>query len=98
MGGRQGTARIVSLNVGQPRPLAFRGGSIASGIVKLPVDRPLWLGPTGLDGDGQADLRVHGGPDKAVCVYPTEHLPYWSERLGRPFAPGAFGENFSVAW
>jgi MOSC domain-containing protein YiiM len=54
------------------------------------------LGPTGLAGDVQADLRVHGGPDKAVCVYPTEHLAHWSERLGRRLAPGAFGENFSL--
>jgi MOSC domain-containing protein YiiM len=60
------------------------------------VDVPLRLGLTGLEGDAQADLRVHGGPDKAVCVYPTEHLAPWSERLGRRLAPAAFGENFSV--
>src|ERR671939_657842 len=91
------TVRIVSLNVGQPQPLAFRGGTIPSGIMKQPVDGPVRLGPTGLAGDAQANLQVHGGPDKAVCVYPTEHLPYWSERLGRRLVPAAFGENFSVA-
>ena len=89
-------ARIVSLNVGQPRPMAFRQGSVLTGSFKEPVAEPVRLGPTGLAGDAQADLKVHGGPDKAVCVYPTEHLPHWSERLGRPMEPGAFGENFSV--
>jgi MOSC domain-containing protein YiiM len=91
------TARLVSLNVGQPAPLAFGGGAVASAIRKQPVSGPVRLGPTGLAGDAQADLRVHGGPDKAVCVYPTEHLPYWSERLGRRLEPAAFGENFSMA-
>ncbi len=90
------TARLVSLNVGQPAPLAFRGGTVASAIRKQPAAGPLELGPLGLAGDAQADLHVHGGPDKAVCIYPTEHLAYWSERLGRAFAPAAFGENFSV--
>jgi MOSC domain-containing protein YiiM len=88
--------RIVSLNVGQPQPLKFREGTVLTGSFKTPVVGPVRLGPTGLAGDVQADLRVHGGPDKAVCVYPTEHLPHWSERLGRRLVPGAFGENFSI--
>jgi MOSC domain-containing protein YiiM len=91
------TAHLVSLNVGQPAPLAFRGGTVASAIRKQPVAGALRLGSTGLAGDAQADLRVHGGPDKAVCVYPAEHLAYWSARLGRRLEPAAFGENFSVA-
>src|SRR5919206_1339271 len=91
------TARIVSLNVGQPAPLAFRGGTVPSAIKKQPVAGPVRLGPLGLEGDAQANLQVHGGPDKAVCVYPSEHLAHWSERLGRPVQMGAFGENFSVA-
>ena len=89
--------QLVSLNVAQPAPLAFRGGTVPSAIRKQPVAGPLRLGPMGLAGDAQADLLVHGGPDKAVCVYPTEHLPHWSERLGRRLEPAAFGENFSVA-
>jgi MOSC domain-containing protein YiiM len=89
--------RIVALNVGQPRPMPYHGGTVLTASFKEPVAGPVWLGPTGLAGDAQADLTVHGGPDKAVCVYPTEHLPYWAERLGRPLAPGAFGENFSLA-
>ena len=93
--------RIVSLNVGQPQPLAFRGGMVLTGSFKRPVAGPVRLGPTRPRGDVQADLRVHGGPDKAVCVYPTEHLPLWSERLGRRLEPGAFGENLqtsSTSW
>ncbi|HEY7061883.1 MAG TPA: MOSC domain-containing protein [Chloroflexota bacterium] len=89
-------AELVSLNVAQPAPLAFRGGTIPSAIRKQPAAGPLRLAPTGLAGDAQANLLVHGGPDKAVCVYPTEHLPYWGERLGRRLAPAAFGENFST--
>lgn len=92
------SASLISLNVGQPRPLAYRGKHVQSGFRKSPVQaaEALWLGETGLEGDAQADLKNHGGPDKAVCVYPLEHYPYWSARLGRSLKPGAFGENFST--
>lgn len=89
-------ARLLSLNVGKPKPLPYRGKSVPSSFVKTPVSGALWLLETGLDGDGQADLRNHGGPEKAVCVYPQEHYPYWEARLGRPLQPAAFGENFST--
>ena len=89
-------ARLVSLNVGEPKPLAYRGKHVQSGFCKSPEPGGLWLGETGLEGDGQADLENHGGPEKAVCVYPLEHYPYWQERLERPLEPGAFGENFST--
>lgn len=89
-------ARLVSLNVGEPKPLAYRGKHVQSGFRKSPEPGGLWLGETGLEGDGQADLENHGGPEKAVCVYPLEHYPYWQERLERPLEPGAFGENFST--
>jgi MOSC domain-containing protein YiiM len=88
---------VISCNVGLPAPLRTADREVSSGIRKRPVDGPLLVGPDGCAGDGQADLENHAGPDKAVCVYATEHLPYWSTRLGHPFAPGAFGENFSVA-
>ncbi len=88
--------RLVSLNVGRPRPLAYRGRHVPSGFRKSPVSGPVRLGRTNLEGDAQADLRNHGGPDKAVCVYPLEHYPYWDERLGRRLGVGAFGENFST--
>jgi MOSC domain-containing protein YiiM len=82
-----------------------------SAIHKLPVDGGVWLGYKGLLGDAQADLKVHGGPDKAVNVYASEHYPFWEaelcveavppdERPGPPRADfarwGAFGENFTV--
>jgi MOSC domain-containing protein YiiM len=90
-------ARLVSLNVGEPALLALpSGGTVSTAIGKTPVSGPLHLGELGLDGDVQADRRNHGGPDKAVCVYPLEHYPHWSEQLGRVLEPGAFGENFST--
>lgn len=91
------SARVVSLNVGLPRPLAHGKGSVRSGIFKAPVRGALRLGENGLEGDAQADTEHHGGPDKAVCVYCVEHLPYWRERLGPGMEPGAFGENLSTA-
>ena len=89
-------ASLVSLNVGLPAPLAYRGKHVQSGFRKSPVGGSLWLSKTGLAGDGQADLKNHGGPEKAVCVYPLEHHPYWEERLDRRLGPAAFGENFST--
>ncbi len=87
---------LASLNVGKPKPLERRGRPIPSAIFKTPVEVAVRLSETGLEGDEQADLRVHGGPDKVVCAYCVENLPYWSKVLGNCLAPGAFGENFSV--
>ena len=92
----QTKGHIASLNVGKPAPLVYRGKTVPSGFRKAPVSRPVWLGETNLEGDGQADLKNHGGPDKAVCVYPLEHYPYWEGRLERRLEAGAFGENFST--
>jgi MOSC domain-containing protein YiiM len=69
-----------------------------SGFHKQAVEGPVRLGLLGLDGDAQADRVHHGGPDKAVCAYPSEHFPYWRAELGFPeIGPGAFGENFTLA-
>lgn len=87
---------LLSLNVGRSKPLERRGRFVSSAIFKTPVEGDMWLSQTGLEGDEQADLRVHGGPDKAVCVYSVENLPRWSEILGASLSSGAFGENFSV--
>lgn len=94
---------IVSINIGRPEARGFDGADDpfdqpwTTGIFKSPVERPVALTPTGFDGDGQADLSVHGGPDKAVCVYPADHYPAWGRALGRhPIAFGSFGENLSV--
>jgi MOSC domain-containing protein YiiM len=76
----------------------FRGQPIRSGIAKKPVtDEYLWLDRLNLEGDAQADLEVHGGPDKAVYAYPSEHLPAWSAELGQELGPAPFGENLSTA-
>lgn len=89
-------AHLQFLNVGKPQPLVYGKGTVESGIVKTPVATATWLGKTGLAGDGQADLKNHGGPDKAVCVYAYEHYPYWEEQLNRALPLAAFGENFST--
>ncbi|MWC28223.1 MOSC domain-containing protein [Paenibacillus sp. MMS18-CY102] len=88
---------IASVNVGMPAELAHGGKFVQSGIVKRPVAGAIHVSEQGLPGDGQADLVNHGGPDKAVCVYGTDHYPYWEERLGRSLSFGAFGENISLA-
>ena len=89
---------LVSVNVGRPRDLGrHRGRTVLSGIDKRPVAGPtLRLGATNLEGDEQADRRVHGGPDKAVYAYPSEHFPAWEREMGRPFGPGSFGENLTL--
>ena len=69
-----------------------------SGIIKRPVDTPVMLRTLNLDGDGQADLSVHGGAAKAVYAYPSEHYPYWHGELpGTELPWGSFGENFTTA-
>lgn len=88
---------VVSLNVGKVQPGQYRGKEQRSGIVKSGVDGAVALGELGLDGDEQADLVFHGGPDKAICVYSLAHYPHWEDVLGRKLPHGSFGENFSVA-
>jgi MOSC domain-containing protein YiiM len=89
--------KIVSVNVGRPRLLSWKGATFSTGIFKAPVSGRVMLRRTNLDGDRQADLSVHGGPDKAVYGYPSEHYAYWSKQLpGHDFPWGAFGENFTT--
>ncbi len=88
---------LISINVGLPREITHRGQAITTGIFKAPVAGPMWLGRLNLAGDGQADLRVHGGADKAVYAYPFEHYAFWAGELGRKdFSHGQFGENFTT--
>jgi MOSC domain-containing protein YiiM len=90
---------LAAVSVGVPTVLAtVRGDNVWSGIRKRPVDPSavLWLSTLNLSGDGQADLSVHGGPDKAVYAYPSEHLAPWSEELGEDLGPAPFGENLST--
>lgn len=89
--------RVVSVNVGLPREITWRGHTLSTAIFKEPAAGPLAVRGDNLAGDRQADLSVHGGPDKAVYAYPVEHYPYWCEWLGVAALPwGAFGENLST--
>lgn len=87
--------RVDSVNVGMPREVEWEGMTVLTGIFKEPVTKPVSLRKFNLAGDAQADLSVHGGPDKAVYAYPGEHYPDWEQRLGRQLQPGAFGENLT---
>ncbi|GAB2698973.1 MOSC domain-containing protein [Paenibacillus thermoaerophilus] len=89
--------RIVAVNVGKPAELRHQGKPVPSGICKSPVAQPVYLSCAGFEGDGQADLVNHGGPDKALCVYIWDHYPHWERVLGRCLEPGAFGENLTVS-
>ena len=82
-----------------PRKLDFHGKAWESAIFKAPVMERVHLERTNLDGDRQYNLKFHGGPDKAVCCFSTEHYPYWQKEfgMGDAFTYGAFGENFTVS-
>jgi MOSC domain-containing protein YiiM len=91
---------LAAVNVATPTLLAsVRGDRVYSGIGKQPVapTETLWLSSVNLAGDGQADLSVHGGVDKAVYAYPSEHLADWARDLGEELGPAPFGENLSTA-
>jgi MOSC domain-containing protein YiiM len=89
--------KIASLNVARPRLVVYKGKTINTGIFKQPVSGPVQLRTLNLDGDRQADLTVHGGPNKAVYGYPSEHYPFWQEELPGVDLPwGMFGENFTT--
>ncbi len=90
----------MAVSVSLPKLLGHsQGRPVLSGIAKEAVapDRILRLTATNLEGDAQADLSVHGGPDKAVYAYPSEHLGPWSAELGQDLGPAAFGENLTTA-
>lgn len=85
------------MNVGLPRDVTFGRRKMRSAILKSPVNGAISLARLGLEGDGQADPRFHGGPDKAAYLYPFEHYAYWAEVLSRKdLDPGAFGENLTT--
>lgn len=89
--------KVLSVQVGRPREVEWRGEAVNTGIFKLPVHGPVIVRYLDLDGDEQADLTVHGGRDKAVYVYPSEHYPLWRKELPElEFPYGAFGENLTV--
>jgi ferredoxin-NADP reductase/MOSC domain-containing protein YiiM len=89
--------RLLSVNVGLPRDVAWQGRTVHTGIWKAPVKGPCMVRRLNIDGDGQGDLAGHGGEHRAVLVYQTESYQYWQKQLGRiDFVYGQFGENFTV--
>ncbi|MBE1554039.1 MOSC domain-containing protein [Sporosarcina limicola] len=87
---------ILSLNVGKPKTANFNGKEVETGFYKESVSGHTHLAKLNFEGDGQADLKHHGGVDKAVCVYPYEHYSYWEQDLKRELPIAAFGENLTV--
>lgn len=91
--------KLLSVNVARPRIVMSKNGEpVSTAIFKEPVSGRVMLRTLNLDGDRQADLSVHGGPSKAVYLYPSEHYAYWQSELpemGLPY--GMFGENFTTA-
>jgi MOSC domain-containing protein YiiM len=88
---------LASIQVGRPRVITERDPWVTS-FFKVPVTGRVRLNTNNLDGDEQADLSVHGGPDKAICVYSADHFSAWSTTLhSANCGPGSFGENFSVS-
>jgi len=89
--------RLLSLNVGLPREVRFQGELVTTGIFKEPVSGRVQIRKLNIDGDKQADLKVHGGVDKAVYAYAREHYDYWRQELpGMSLPWGMFGENFTT--
>lgn len=90
-------AKLVSIQVGKPKKSAGRNGNIfESGIFKNKIDEPVYAKRLNLVGDAQSDLKNHGGIDKAVNVYPSEHYRYFMEEYSLELSGGAFGENFTT--
>ncbi|HWH70544.1 MAG TPA: MOSC domain-containing protein, partial [Candidatus Sulfotelmatobacter sp.] len=94
--------RLVSIQVGKPVTLGQADAanpddrSWTTGFFKASVTGPVYVGKTNLEGDGQADLKNHGGVDKAICAYSKDHWAYWETEFSLHLANGAFGENFTI--
>ncbi len=90
--------KLISINIGLPRIVMQKDAPVSTGIFKTSIAGRVMLRTLNLDGDRQADLSVHGGPTKAVYVYPSEHYDYWKKELPELELPwGMFGENFTTA-
>lgn len=89
--------QVVSVNTGLPSEVVWKGRKVLTGIFKKPVEGRIALRRLNIDGDRQADLSVHGGPDKAVYAYLVEHYDFWRSELGADTLPmGMFGENLTT--
>ena len=92
-----GTMKLLSINVGLPREIEWKEKTVRTSIFKEPVQGQVRVEQLNLEGDQQSDLSVHGGIDKAVYAYPSEHYPFWREELpGIDLPWGIFGENFTT--
>lgn len=89
--------RLVSVNVGRPRSFVLKGKTHTSSIWKEPVDGPIPVRGVNIAGDEQADLKVHGGIDKAIYAYASEDYAWWTGELGTDVGPGTFGDNLTTA-
>ncbi len=89
---------LISVQVGVPRTVLLNGEEVSTGIFKTAVEKRLRMRELNLEGDRQADLSVHGGQNKAVYAYPSEHYPFWKKQLPGVELPwGAFGENLTTS-
>lgn len=89
--------KIVSINVGLPREVEWRGKAVRTSIFKAPVSGRVRVTRLNAEGDQQSDLSVHGGADKAIYAYPSEHYAFWRNELPDTDLPwGAFGENLTT--
>ncbi len=88
---------IVSVNVGRPREVQWKGRTLSTAIFKRPVEGPVRARGVNLEGDGQADLDAHGGPEKAIYAFPAEHYPQWKQHFpDADWTWGALGENLTT--
>ena len=89
--------KLLSINVSKPKSIQYGGKTVRTGIFKVPVSGTVMLREKNIDGDGQGDLRVHGGTYKAIYGYPFEHYTHWQQELHRDdLTYGQFGENLTV--
>lgn len=89
--------KLISVNAGLPREIEWHGRKVRTSIWKAALEGPVRVRRHNLEGDEQSDLSVHGGPEKAVYAYPSEHYVYWGQELPATVLPwGAFGENLTT--
>ena len=89
--------KVLSVNVGLPREIEWKGKLVRTSIFKEPAPGRVRVAHLNLEGDQQSDLSVHGGIDKAIYAYPAEHYPFWHQELpGTDLPWGVFGENFTT--
>ncbi len=88
---------LNSINIGKPTEVPYGDNKFfRSSILRQPINGKIFVDALGLDGDSVANKSVHGGVDKAICLYCEDHFPYWEDRVKQKIIPGAFGENFTI--